>query len=178
MQKELVLEPTSRAKNVVKAAKVAMVESVKEEKTKEIMEMQKEQEKTSAIEKKGTIEKNKKEKSVTEKKALANKTTEKKASTKKTTAEDTKKQVTESVKAEKKEITKNAENTNAKIEVFVQYHNQEIMTDAVLDKVKKAYVSEGNKLSKNDDIRLYIKPEENMVYYVINNSYASGISLY
>lgn len=65
-----------------------------------------------------------------------------------------------------------------KVEVFVQFSNQEVITDAVLERVKKAYIAQGNEISDQDNIRVYIKPEENMIYYVINDSYASGIVLY
>ncbi len=63
-------------------------------------------------------------------------------------------------------------------EVFVQYGEQEIFTANVVDRVKAAYVAEGHAADSIEKIRVYIKPFENMVYYVVNDDYASGISLF
>lgn len=93
-----------------------------------------------------------------EKKPVEKKTVEKKAVVKKT--------------AEKKE------ETTVKEEVFVQYGDQEVFTANVVDRVKAAYVAEGHAADSIEKIRVYIKPLENMVYYVVNDDYASGISLF
>lgn len=104
----------------------------------------------------------KKEQAVEEKKAVAKVVVKKDVETPKKVEEKI-------VESKKKE---------GKVEVFVQFSNQEVITDVVLERVKKAYVANGNEISESDDIRIYIKPEENMIYYVINDSYASGIVLY
>lgn len=92
-----------------------------------------------------------------EKKPVEKKAVEKKAAAKKT--------------AEKKEVA-------VQEEVFVQYGDQEIFTANVVDRVKAAYVAEGHAADSIEKVRVYIKPLENMVYYVVNDDYASGISLF
>lgn len=65
-----------------------------------------------------------------------------------------------------------------KQEIFIQTASNEMRLEEIIEKVKKAYVAEGNVETKDDQIRVYIKPEENMIYYVVNDSYASGINLF
>ncbi len=91
----------------------------------------------------------------TEKKAAANKPA---AAAKKTTAK----------KAPVKEIEQVEE-------VYVQFGSQEFLTKEVLERAKQAYIAEGHKESSIKSIRLYIKPEENMAYYVINEKIAGGV---
>ncbi len=47
----------------------------------------------------------------------------------------------------------------------------------IINRVKDAYAAEGHSAASVKNIEVYIKPEENMAYYVIDG-YASGISLY
>ena len=53
----------------------------------------------------------------------------------------------------------------------------EFTTKDVMDKAKQAFVAEGHRESSIKSIRLYIKPEESMAYYVINDKFAGGVSL-
>ena len=53
----------------------------------------------------------------------------------------------------------------------------EFTTKDILDKVKQAYVSEGHRESSIKSVSVYIKPEEGMAYYVINNKSKGGVSL-
>lgn len=53
-------------------------------------------------------------------------------------------------------------------EVFFQYQGREVSTKDILAKVKDAFVSEGNKKSDIESLEIYIKPEDNAAYYVIN----------
>ncbi len=62
-------------------------------------------------------------------------------------------------------------------EVYVQFSNNEVVAANVVEKVKAAYVAEGHTLDSVEKLRVYIKPEENMIYYVVNDDYASGIDL-
>jgi hypothetical protein len=63
--------------------------------------------------------------------------------------------------------------------IFLQYGGREIVVNDIIDKVKKNYLLEGNKASDIKSLRLYIKPEENTAYYIINevNSNNNSISL-
>lgn len=77
-----------------------------------------------------------------------------------------------------KEKAPAAKKTAVNEEIYVQFGNNEVLTKDIVEKVKKAYVAEGHKADAIQDVRVYVKPEENMVYYVVNNDYASGISLF
>ncbi len=74
----------------------------------------------------------------------------------------------------KKTETKKAEKVE---EIYLQFHGQEIVTRDVMERAKQAYVAEGHRESSIKSIRLYIKPEENMAYYVINEKIAGGVAL-
>ena len=104
------------------------------------------------------------EKKETEKPAAAKKTTEKKPAAKKTTTK----------KAGRKPAAKPAEKVE---EIYVQFAGQELLTKEVLERAKQAYVAEGHRESSIKSIRLYIKPEEHMAYYVINEKIAGGVAL-
>lgn len=92
---------------------------------------------------------------------------EKKAPAKKPAAKKT---------AAKKPAAKKTTKTVEKIEeVYVQFAGQELLTQEVLKRAKEAYVAEGHRESSIKSIRLYIKPEEHMAYYVINEKIAGGV---
>lgn len=62
-------------------------------------------------------------------------------------------------------------------EIYVQFQAMEFTTKDVMEKAKQAFVAEGHRESSIKSIRLYIKPEESMAYYVINDKFAGGVSL-
>ena len=97
-----------------------------------------------------------------EKKETVKKTTEKKTAAKKAPVK----------KAAAKKAAKPAEKVE---EVYVQFAGQELFTAEVLERAKQAYVAEGHRESSIKSIRLYIKPEEHMAYYVINEKIAGGV---
>ena len=83
----------------------------------------------------------------TAKKTTAKKTTEKKPTARKTTAK------------------KAAVNT----EVYVQFLGKEVYAKDVVEGVKKIWTDEmGKKESELKELKVYIKPEDNGAYYVIN----------
>lgn len=102
-----------------------------------------------------------------EKKETEKKETEKKTETKKTTVKKT-----TGKKAGKKPVVKSAEKVE---EIYVQFSGQELLTKEVLERAKQAYIAEGHRESSIKSIRLYIKPEEHMAYYVINEKIAGGV---
>lgn len=82
---------------------------------------------------------------------------------------------------EKKTPVKKAAEKKAAVvkeEIFVQFGNQEVYAADVVERVKNAYIAEGHTAESVETVRVYIKPEENMIYYVVNDDYASGISLF
>lgn len=54
------------------------------------------------------------------------------------------------------------------VKEFIQFRDKEISRDAILDQVVAAYTAEGKEENTIREIQLYIKPEENIAYYVIN----------
>lgn len=57
----------------------------------------------------------------------------------------------------------------AEEKIFLQYEGREIVVDNILEKVRQEFILEGNNAADIKSIRLYIKPQENAAYYVINN---------
>lgn len=101
----------------------------------------------------------------------AKKTAAKKTTTRKTTAA-------------KKTTTKTAAKTTAAkkaepvTEVYVQYWGKEIHTSEVADRIKKIWTEDmGKKASELKDLKIYIKPEDNGAYYVINGDVTGFIGL-
>lgn len=53
-------------------------------------------------------------------------------------------------------------------DVHVQFAGKEISATAVTDKIKERWTAGGGLIKEIDSIDAYVKPEEGMVYYVIN----------
>lgn len=109
---------------------------------------------------------------------------------------EAKKTVTEEVKAEtakKKPATKKpaakkpiAKKTTTKAttstkkiatELYVQFAGYEVSEEDLVNRVKEAWVNEGNKISTLKNINLYVKPEERKAYYVVNGSAAGALDI-
>ena len=106
------------------------------------------------------------EKTTEEVKAPAKKTTRKRTAAKKTTEEKT---------TEKKTTAKKAE---ANAEVFVQWLGKEIYAKDVVESIKKIWTEEmGRKESELEDLKVYIKPEDNGAHYVINGDITGFLGL-
>ncbi len=98
--------------------------------------------------------------------APAKKAAKKATETTKKVAADAKKTVTKKV-AEKKET--------AKAEIILQFAGKDIKTDDILNAAKKAY-AESNKAAIKS-ITLYVKPEDNAAYYVVNGDITGKVNL-
>ena len=106
------------------------------------------------------------EKTTEEVKAPAKKTTRKRTAAKKTTEEKT---------TEKKTTAKKTEATT---EVFVQWLGKEIYAKDVVESIKKIWTEEmGRKESELEDLKVYIKPEDNGAHYVINGDITGFLGL-
>ena len=105
------------------------------------------------------------------KKAPAKKTAAKKTAAKETAAKETAAKATKTT-AKKTTATKTTTKKAAKnIEesVYIQFYNKEIVTANVIENIKNVYVERFNKkLSDIKSLDVYIKPEENKAYFVIN----------
>ena len=61
--------------------------------------------------------------------------------------------------------------------VILQYAGREVKTADILNKVTEAFVSAGNKEADMKDVTVYVKPEENKAYYVINGTVSGAVEL-
>ncbi len=109
---------------------------------------------------------------VVEKKAPAKKTAAKKTTTKKAASED--ENGTEKKASAKKTTAKKA----ADVEVFIQFAGNQAVQKDVEDRIKAAFVAEGHRESSIKSIKIYVKPEENAAYYVINEDNVGRVDLF
>ena len=91
-------------------------------------------------------------------------------------AEEVKEAVKETAKAPaKKTATRKATVTET---VYLQYLGKEINKDDLVKQVKEIWTKElKNKAGDLKSITLYLKPEENKAYYVINDDVTGSIAL-
>ena len=75
--------------------------------------------------------------------------------------------------AQKRSAVK-AQAENMKPVVFVQYLGREADVDALVEAAKAAFRRE-NKRTLITDLKLYVKPEENAAYYVINETFSGKL---
>ena len=64
-----------------------------------------------------------------------------------------------------------------KTDFYVEFFGKQINKDEVVKEVKKNWTDAGNKASDLKSLELYLKPEDNAVYYVINSTEEGSISL-
>lgn len=115
------------------------------------------------------------EKTTEEVKAPAKKTTRKRTASRKTTEEKTTEKKTTAKKTTRKAAAKKAE---ASTEVFVQWLGKEVYAKDVVDSIKKIWTEEmGRKESELEDLKVYIKPEDNGAHYVINGDITGFLGL-
>ncbi len=109
---------------------------------------------------------------------MATKTTAKKE----TKTKATEAAASETTKAAKKTTTKKATTRKSAPkktqEVYIQYWGKEVCEKDVVDKIKAIWTKEmGRKVGDMIDLKVYIKPEENMAHYVINGDVIGSIEL-
>lgn len=54
--------------------------------------------------------------------------------------------------------------------LYVQYNGKQVEEKEIVASVKKAWTEAGNKVGDIKTLEVYVKPEEDTVYYVINES--------
>jgi len=69
---------------------------------------------------------------------------------------------------EKKAVKKAAPKKEMKISVVVEYKGKQVEEKEMIAAVKKAWTKSGRRIGEIKTMTLYVKPEENAVYYVIN----------
>ena len=57
-----------------------------------------------------------------------------------------------------------------KTNTYIQYNGIELDDKTFITKIKEFWSNQGNKIKDIHTLNLYIKPEENAVYFVINNT--------
>ncbi len=118
-------------------------------------------------------------KSAARKTASAGAAKETKKATRKT-PEKTVKETADKETAPKKTATRRtaAKKTEANTEVYVQYWGKEVYAKDVVAAVKKIWIEEmGKKESELQDLKVYIKPEDNGAHYVINDEITGFLGL-
>ncbi|SCP97193.1 DUF6465 family protein [Anaerobium acetethylicum] len=81
-------------------------------------------------------------------------------------------------KAAPKKTKKTAEEMRRETEeVYFQFYGQEILANDIFAKAKEAYMAEGNQESMIESFKLYIKPEDNKAYYIVNDETRGHICL-
>ena len=76
--------------------------------------------------------------------------------------------------AAQKRTAAKAQTESMKPTIFVQYLGREADMDTLLELAKAAFHSE-NQRTLITDLKLYVKPEENAAYYVINETYSGKL---
>ena len=64
-----------------------------------------------------------------------------------------------------------------KTSMYVEYQGLQFEEKDIIAKVKELWVNDGNKIKDIKELKLYIKPEEATVYYVINEETSGKIDL-
>lgn len=78
--------------------------------------------------------------------------------------------------AKKTTTTKRTKKTVRTESILLQYLGKEIDTAEIMKLVTEHYVAEGHSEAEITDVKVYVKPEEDMAYYVINDSISGKIS--
>lgn len=83
----------------------------------------------------------------------------------------------------KNKTTKAAEKVTAKKEasapeIYVQFGASESSVQAAVDRIKAEYVAQGHRASSIKSLKVYLKPEDNAAYYVINDKLAGRVDLF
>ena len=129
-----------------------------------------------------TVKKTEPMKTSTTEKAAANITEEKqevktevKAETKPEVKEETKASVEKKAPAKKAPAKKTTAKKDIKVKAVVEYYGKQVEEKDIIARVKKAWTRSGKKVGDIKEMDLYIKPEENAVYYVINGTETGAV---
>ena len=60
-------------------------------------------------------------------------------------------------------------------EMLIEYYGKQVEEKDIIARVKKAWTRSGKKVGDIKEMDLYIKPEENAVYYVINGTETGAV---
>ena len=105
------------------------------------------------------------------------KAAEVKAETKTEAPKAEEKKAEEPKKETKKAPAKRVAAKDIKTSVVVQFAGKEVTEKELIAAVKKAYTKKGNKVGDIKTIEIYVKPEENAAYYVVNGGGADDYKI-
>ena len=60
---------------------------------------------------------------------------------------------------------------------YVEYAGNQVEAKAVIAQAKAIWTQQGNKMKDLTSLNLYVKPEENSVYYVFNDEISGQLPL-
>lgn len=80
--------------------------------------------------------------------------------------------------AKKTAAAKKAEKAPLIPEIKIQFAGNEADEDEIVNAIKNKYVSEGHRASAIKSLQIYLKPEENAAYYVINQKSMGMVPLF
>lgn len=86
----------------------------------------------------------------------------------------TKKAAPKKETADKKTTTKK----DVAADIYVEFACNQVSEKDVTERIKAAYVEGGHRASSIKSLRIYIKPEENAAYYVINDDNVGKVDLF
>ena len=110
---------------------------------------------------------------------VSNSTVEVKAAETKTAVKAAAKKTAEKVgTAKKTAAAKKAEKAPLIPEIKIQFAGNEADEDEIVNAIKNKYVSEGHRASAIKSLQIYLKPEENAAYYVINQKSMGMVPLF
>lgn len=78
----------------------------------------------------------------------------------------------------KKTTTAKAPKEKVQPKVILEFYAHNADINAVVDRVKEIYVADGHRESSIKSLQVYVKPEENAAYYVINDKINGRIDLF
>ena len=90
---------------------------------------------------------------------------------------DAAKNVAKAVTKTATKTVKKAAKKDIKVKAFVEYYGKQVEEKDIIARVKKAWTKSGKKVGDIKEMDLYIKPEENAVYYVINGTETGAVEL-
>ena len=88
---------------------------------------------------------------------------------------DAAKNVAKAVTKTATKTVKKAAKKDIKVKAFVEYYGKQVEEKDIIARVKKAWTKSGKKVGDIKEMDLYIKPEEDAVYYVINGTETGAV---
>ena len=64
-----------------------------------------------------------------------------------------------------------------KASVYIEFYGEQVSQDYLVGDVQKIWENDGKKLEDLKTISLYIQPEQDMVYYVVNGDVAGSFHI-